>query len=69
MLDRRAMLLSTAATALAAGEKEYESASDGSYRFAGPITLGPDCLKCHLPNRRSNKPRTAGLLISMPVAK
>lgn len=54
---------------LAAGEEKHEAAADGVYRFAGPITLGADCLKCHLPSRSSNKSRTAGLLISMPVGK
>ena len=58
-----------AAKALSAGERGHEATSDGIYRFAGPITLEADCLKCHLPNRGSNKPRTAGLLISMPVEK
>lgn len=58
-----------AARALAAGEDAHEAAVDGAYRFAGPITLGADCLKCHLPGRSSNKSRTAGLLISIPIEK
>ncbi len=58
-----------AAGALAAGEDMHETAEDGFYRFAGRITLGADCLKCHIPNRSSNKSRTAGLLISMPVER
>lgn len=56
-----------AVKALAAGQERYQLAADGVYRFAGPITLGADCLKCHLPNRSSNKDRTAGLLISIPI--
>lgn len=56
-----------AAQALAAGERGHEAASGGTYRFAGPITLGAECLKCHLPSRSGNRPRTAGLLISMPI--
>jgi hypothetical protein len=58
-----------AARALAAGEAEHEAIADGSYRFAGPITLKAECLKCHLPSRSSNKSRTAGLLISIPVGE
>lgn len=58
-----------AARALASGEDRYELSEDGVYRFAGPITLGADCLKCHLPNRSNNDDRTAGLLISMPIGK
>jgi hypothetical protein len=58
-----------AARALASGKDQYESSEAGVYRYAGPITLGADCLKCHMPNRSSNKERTAGLLISMPVDK
>lgn len=52
-----------------AGKEEFESSRDGAYRYAGLITLGSECLKCHLPNRTSNKSRKAGLLISMPVQK
>ena len=56
-----------AVKALAAGENEVDQAKDGVYRYAGPITLGSECLKCHLPNRTSNKSRRAGLVVSMPV--
>jgi hypothetical protein len=56
-----------AARALAAGDPDHEAVSEGTYRFAGPITLKAECLKCHLPSRSSNKSRTAGLLISIPV--
>ena len=48
---------------------EYELSADGVYRYAGLITLRSECLKCHLPNRTSNKSRAAGLVISMPVGK
>ena len=58
-----------AAAALASGKPEHEQASGGVYRYAGPITLRAECLKCHLPSRSSNKERTAGLLISMPLAR
>lgn len=58
-----------AAQALASGRSEYESADDGVYRFVGAITLGSECLKCHLPNRKSTADRVAGLVISMPLKK
>lgn len=58
-----------AAEALASGKPEHEHATADLYRYAGPITLRAECLKCHLPSRSSNQERTAGLLISMPVGK
>jgi len=58
-----------AAAALAAGRTDFELAEDGLYRYVGAITLGSECLKCHLPNRRSTKDRVAGLVISMPIKK
>lgn len=54
---------------LLSGKDEYEAASDGVYRHVGRITLGADCLKCHLPGRSSNKSRAAGLMIAIPIAK
>jgi hypothetical protein len=56
-----------AVKALGSGKDEFELAEDGVYRYAAPITLGSECLKCHLPNRTSNASRAAGLVISMPV--
>jgi len=56
-----------AVKALGEEEAEFDLAKAGVYRYAGLITLGSECLKCHLPNRTSNKSRKAGLLISMPV--
>ena len=67
MIDSQDEFEKLAARALAAGEPEHEAVSGGTYRFAGPITLRAECLKCHLPSRSSNKSRTAGLLISIPV--
>ncbi|WP_435019879.1 c-type heme family protein [Tundrisphaera sp. TA3] len=58
-----------AAKALASGRVQHELVADGVYRYAGPITLRAECLKCHAPGRSSNKSRTAGLLISIPIAK
>jgi hypothetical protein len=56
-----------AAAALSKGKQEFELVENHVYRHAGVITLSSECLKCHLPNRRSNKDRAAGLVISMPV--
>jgi hypothetical protein len=58
-----------AVKALASGKDEHEVAADGIYRHAGAITLKAECLKCHMPGRSSNKSRTAGLLISIPVER
>lgn len=54
-------------TALTAGREEFEQVENGSYRYAGAITLGSECLKCHLPGRNSNKDRVAGLVITIPL--
>lgn len=54
---------------LAGGKKEFEQVSDNVYRFAGPITLTSDCLKCHAPTRTSNQDRAAALVITMPLRK
>ena len=46
----------------------YVEAVEGNrYRFAGPIPLASQCLKCHVKRRTSTETRTAGLLISMPM--
>ena len=57
----------SAVKALKAGEPRYEAVEGGRYRFAGPIRLASQCLKCHVKHRKSTEDRTAGLLISMPV--
>lgn len=56
-----------AVKALVGGKDEVDLTKAGVYRYAGLITLGSECLKCHLPNRTSNRSRKAGLVISMPV--
>lgn len=53
--------------ALKAGRKFYEEVVDGVYRRAGPITLANQCLKCHVPDRKTTENRTAGLIIAIPV--
>ncbi len=58
-----------AAAALAAGKDSYEETTAGTYRRAAGITLTADCLKCHLPNRKSTEDRTAGLILSIPIAR
>jgi hypothetical protein len=56
-----------AAQALASGKAEYEATENNVYRHAGPIRLASQCLKCHVPNRKSTADRTAGLVISIPL--
>lgn len=56
-----------AVKALKAGQPAYEQVENGTYRRAGPITLSNHCLKCHVPDRKNTKNRTAGLIISIPV--
>ena len=47
---------------------EMAEAVDGpTYRYAGAITLGNRCLKCHVPDRSSLEDRKAALVISMPL--
>jgi hypothetical protein len=67
------MFEQNAAKALAEGESHFESIEHGStpgedrYRYAGPIRLQSQCLKCHVKRRTDNQERVAGLLISMPL--
>ena len=58
-----------AADVLSSGKKEFEQVEKGTYRHAGVICLPSQCLKCHMPNRRSSATRFAGLIISLPVSK
>ena len=50
-----------------AGEKEYEAAEKGTFRFAGSIALQNECLKCHVPDRTSLEDRFAALVVSIPL--
>ncbi|QDT20182.1 hypothetical protein HG66A1_19670 [Gimesia chilikensis] len=52
---------------LSAGKDEFEQVTDKEYQFTGSIRLASQCLKCHLPMRKSNEARVAGLVISMPL--
>ena len=56
-----------AVKALASGQVAFEAVVDGDYRHVGTIRLSVECLSCHLPSRSSNKDRTAGLVIGMPL--
>lgn len=53
---------------LRAGEPTHEEFVDGIYRRAAPIRLRNHCLKCHVPDRKSTRDHTAGLIIAIPVA-
>ncbi|TWU10457.1 c-type heme family protein [Allorhodopirellula heiligendammensis] len=56
-----------AVKALRADAPRYEEVQEDRYRFAGPIRLASQCLKCHVKHRLSTEDRTAGLTISMPL--
>ena len=47
------------------GQKPHESTDGGVYRRAAAIALTSECLKCHLPNRKSTEDRFAGLIVSL----
>ena len=54
---------------LASGQPELEKIEHGRYTRAGRITLTSECLKCHVPDRKSTADRAAGLIISIPLPK
>lgn len=56
-----------AVAALKSGKLVHEQVTDRIYRRAGAITLSNHCLKCHVPDRRNTRDRTAGLLITIPL--
>lgn len=56
-----------AVKALADRKPYYDAVEKDTYRFAGPIRLASQCLKCHVRNRKDTDDRTAGLVISMPI--
>jgi hypothetical protein len=58
-----------AVDAIASGSDSVETVDPGLYRRVGAIALTSDCLKCHLPSRRSTEARSAGLVIAIPIAK
>ncbi|EMI56353.1 c-type heme family protein [Rhodopirellula sallentina] len=58
-----------AVRALKSGKPSHEAIEESRYRFAGPIRLASQCLKCHVKHRTSTEDRTAGLSISMPLQR
>lgn len=56
-----------AVAALKQGQPRFEAVEADRFRFAGPIRLASQCLKCHVQKRTSTDARKAGLLISMPI--
>lgn len=56
-----------AVVALKDGQPRFEAVEGERFRFAGPIRLASQCLKCHVQKRTSTDARKAGLLISMPI--
>ena len=59
---------SDAVKAITQGEEQFELVDEGVYHHVRAIALQSECLKCHLPNRTSNKTRLAGLSISIPLS-
>lgn len=57
-----------AVQALKSGKGFLETTESDMYRRAAPIALNNHCLKCHMPDRKSTRDRTAGLIISVPLA-
>ncbi|MBL8815106.1 MAG: DUF3365 domain-containing protein [Planctomyces sp.] len=58
-----------AVKALKAGKLFHEQVTEHTYLRAAPITLSNHCLKCHMPDRKSTKDRTAGLIIAIPIGQ
>lgn len=58
-----------AVKAIAAGQETYDETKDDVYQYAGMICLTNECLKCHVPNRKSTENRAAGIVITIPVKK
>ena len=56
-----------AVRALAAGSQEFERIEGKRYRYVGAIRLASQCLKCHLPLRKSTDDRAAGVAIAFAL--
>ena len=56
-----------AVKALIEGKAEYTKREGDKFRYVGAITLHNQCLKCHVPLRKSLENRVAGLAITMPL--
>ena len=58
-----------AVKALSEGQETYDETKDGVYQYVGMICLTNECLKCHVPNRKSTENRAAGIVITIPMKK
>lgn len=58
-----------AVQAIKSGQGSFEFVENQVYRRAGTIVLGNNCLKCHVPDRKSTAERKAGLVISLKLQK
>ena len=56
-----------AAKEIGGGKEMAEQVDGDTYRYAGAVSLGNECLKCHLPDRQNLEPRKAAVLITMPL--
>lgn len=54
---------------LGADKRETSAVEGDTFRYAGVIVLQNQCLKCHVPDRKSLEDRFAALHIAMPVRK
>ena len=53
--------------AVASGRRETWEVADGKLRYAGVIPLQNQCLKCHVPGRKTLEDRFAALEITMAI--
>lgn len=49
------------------GGESHEAVEGDRFRYAGAITLGNRCLKCHVPDRTRLEDRQAAILITLPL--
>lgn len=56
-----------AVEAIKAGAERIDRVEENRLRYAGRIHMASQCLKCHVKVRTDTEPRSAALLISMPV--
>jgi hypothetical protein len=54
--------------AVKSGQSEHNAVEKDTLRYAGVIVLENQCLKCHVPERKTLENRFAALEILMPVA-
>lgn len=56
-----------AAKAIENGSESHDVVEGETFRYAGLITLGNRCLKCHVPDRTNLEDRKAAVVITMPI--